>query len=259
MAEVRVERGERWDWLRLELGRANAVSPAFLTGLDREIDKLPHVDADGPARPLLITGQGSAFSAGLDLRTLTTFDRPRLAAFVREFHGVFLRLACLQRPTIAVVNGHAVAGGAVLVVACDSRIGVESIAGSGDAPRIGFNEVMLGLPFPLAAAAIIEHALGSGAAELMLTGRLLEPAEALQRGLLHTVVAPGDLRHAAEQAAEQYSASSAGAFAAVKASLHRRLVDLAAEHVDDGSFLDAWFSPGAQTRLQQVVARLTSR
>ncbi|MEZ5967420.1 MAG: enoyl-CoA hydratase/isomerase family protein [Planctomycetota bacterium] len=258
MGEIRSERADRWDWMRLHLGKANAVGPEFLAALDKEIDRLSAVDAGGPARPVLLVGQGSAFSAGLDLRTLIGFDRARMASFVRDFHGVFLRLACLPRPTIAVVNGHAVAGGAVLAVACDYRIGVQTIPGSNTVPLLGFNEVAVGLPFPLAAAAIIEHGMGGPglAGDLMMSGRMLEPAGALQRGLLHEVSEPEGLVQAAEAAADRFANASGAAFAAVKAGLKRDLVPLAAQHADDSVFLDAWFSPEAQGRLKHVAARL---
>lgn len=257
MGETRLVQSDRWDWLRLQLGKSNAVGPEFLDKLDAAIDGLSVVE-DGPVRPLIVTGEGSAFSGGLDLRTLIDYDRARLAAFVRRFHGVFLRLACLQRPTIAAVNGHAVAGGAVLAVACDVRIGVRTIGGTDKVPVLGFNEVTVGLPFPRSAAAILEHGLGGPerAADLMLTGRLVEPPEALQRGLLHSVVEAKELTNAAEQAAEHFVRGAASAVAAVKADLKARLVTLAAEPVDDSPFLDAWFSAGTQARLRQVVARL---
>lgn len=261
MGEIRLERCEHWDWLRLQAGKANAIGPEFLEGLDREIDRLPWVDADAPARPLLITGEGSSFSAGLDLRTLIEFDRPRLTAFVRRFHGVFLRVACLQRPTVAAVNGHAVAGGAILAAACDVRIGVDVVAGTGKAPLLGVNEVVLGLPFPRSAAAILEHGLGGAQRALlwMLGGELVDPVRAQARGLLHAVVEAGELRKAAEAAALPLTAGTAAAVGAVKGNLTRRLVRLAAEEAVDDEFVDTWFSPGTQARLRQAVAGLRSR
>ena len=260
MGEIHTERAERWDWLRLQFGKANAVGPTLLNRLESEIEKMNVIVGDGPARPLLITGEGAAFSAGLDLPTLLAFDRGQMVAFLRHFHSVFLRLACLQRPTIAAVNGHAVAGGAVLALACDYRIGVRTIAGSNKVPVLGVNEVVIGLPFPRSAAAIVEHGLGgpARAGELMLTGELFGPDDAVRHGLLHTVVEPGDLQRAAEQHAARFAAAGGSAVAAVKADLCRSLAVLAAEDADDAAFVDAWFSFDTQRRLLAAVSKLKS-
>ncbi len=258
MGEIRVERDERWDWLRLQLGKANAVGPLLLTKLESELERMNVIVPDGPARPLLITGEGSAFSAGLDLPTLLAYDRAQLVAFVRHFHSVFLRLACLQRPTIAVVNGHAVAGGAVLAMACDYRVGVRALAGSGKAPVLGVNEVAIGLPFPRSAAAIVEHSLGgpARAGEMMLTGQLFGPDDAVRCGILHAVVEASELAAAAEHHAKRFAVAGASAAAAVKADLRRSLATLAAEDADDSAFIDAWFSSDTQRRLHEVVSKL---
>jgi enoyl-CoA hydratase len=258
MGKINSERAAHWDWLRLQLGKANAIGPALLNLLESELERVHVIEPDGPARPLLITGEGSAFCAGLDLPTLLSFDRQQMVVFLRQFHSVFLRLACLQRPTIAVINGHAVAGGAVLALACDFRIGVRTIGGSGKAPVLGVNEVAIGLPFPHAAAAIVEHGLGgpARAAELMLTGELVGPDAALRCGILHAVVAADDLRASAEQQAERFARAGASAVAAVKAVLRKPLAMVAAEAADDSAFVDAWFSADTQRRLRAVVAKL---
>lgn len=261
MRDIRIVHGEHCDWLHLELGKANAIGPDFLRAFDRALDLVAEDGQDGAARPVVVTGQGGAFSAGLDLPALVGSPRVELARFVAGLHRGFLRLACLPRPTLAAINGHAVAGGAVLALACDMRIAARTLPASDQPVRFGLNETGIGLPFPQSAQAIVEHALGgpAGASELMLTGELIDADAALRLGAVHAVAAAEDLVATVERAAVRYGAATARACAAVKATLTRDLRALAGVSVEDTTFLDMWYGEETQARLQAVVARLRAR
>ena len=117
-------------------GPANALDPALVARLGASLD-----EAERSGRPLVLTGNDRFFSAGLDLAGLPE-DRDEMGAFVDAFDEFVRRLFLFPCPTVAAVNGHAVAGGAILATACDVRIGA---AGS---YRIGVSEVQLGVIFP---------------------------------------------------------------------------------------------------------------
>src|SRR5262249_61700062 len=102
---MRVEREGPVALLRLENGKANAMSPTLLERLDGLLGQL------GDARAAVITGQGTAFSAGLDLPTLSEMDRQAMRGFIRRFEVVMMKVFELPIPLVAAVNGHAVAGG----------------------------------------------------------------------------------------------------------------------------------------------------
>src|SRR5712671_6806803 len=96
---------------------------------------------------VIVTGAGKCLSAGLDLKVIPTYDRSQQQAMVMEVNRLFGRLYDLPFPTIAAVNGHAIAGGVILALACDYRIGAE-----GDY-KLGLAEMRVGVPFPVAALA----------------------------------------------------------------------------------------------------------
>lgn len=270
MGEILIERRERtalvdgaqrqitWDQVTLALGKGNAVGPEFLEKLDAALGQLESTEPGGAACPIVLTGQGSVFSAGLDLPTLVEFDRGALARFLEAFDRVFLRFALLCRPVVAAVNGHAVAGGAILLLACDRRIGASAVPGSGKPYRIGLRESALGLGLPRAAWGIVENALGTGwkTREILYSGALYEPAGALEMGYLDAVVTPESLMSTGEDIAVRYAATTARAAADLKRSCTTRLAHAVQSPLDSAPFLDAWFSPEAQERLRDVVASL---
>ncbi|MEZ4648446.1 MAG: enoyl-CoA hydratase/isomerase family protein [Candidatus Eisenbacteria bacterium] len=263
MGEIRIEQRESWDWVHLELGRANAVGPEFLAEMDEALDALsaegpaPGFELDGPSRPVLITGQGAAFSAGLDLTTLLQFGRDEMRAFVERFDHVFRRVATLPRPTIAVVNGHAVAGGTVLALACDVRIGAETTP-KGTPFVMGLKESAIGLPVPSIVAEIVEVSIPPGARrnEIVLTGNLYSPQDAFSVGLLDRLASTGELTAEAEALATPFTQSTGRAARRLKRQLRPVLYRGLASPRDDEEFLEAWFSPETQRRITAVVESL---
>src|SRR3989442_6653212 len=133
---MRIERDGEVALIRLENGKANAIGPSFLDRLEALLGQL------GDARAAVITGQGSAFSAGLDLPTLVDLDRVRMRAFVLRFETAMMRVFELPIPLVAAVNGHAVAGGGGLALPTDARIGADWEG------RIGPNETQLRIGLP---------------------------------------------------------------------------------------------------------------
>jgi enoyl-CoA hydratase len=118
---LQIEISEHIAILRINRPPANAIDLQMageLAGALAEIGKNEEV------RALAITGAGNCFSAGLDLKVVPAYNRDQQQAMVMEVNRVFGVLYGLGLPTIAAVNGHAIAGGLVLTLACDYRIGL---------------------------------------------------------------------------------------------------------------------------------------
>jgi len=139
--------------------------------------------ADG--RPILVTSTGDAFSAGLDLKEVATLDRPGMERFLLLLDEVVDTLYGYPAPTVAAVNGHAIAGGCVIALCCDLRIAVNN-----PRARIGLNEVARGLEFPPKILALARQRIPAHALQrVVLEGGLHDPATALALGLLDEMAA----------------------------------------------------------------------
>ena len=248
---MRIERQGNVALLRLENGKANAIGPELLDRLESLLAQLSE------SRAAVITGQGSAFSAGLDLPALVGLDRARMRSFIFRFDALMMRAFEVPIPVVAAVNGHAVAGGCVLALQADVRIGVDR-----DSARIGLNEAQLGIGLPsLVVETLRWQVPGPSLAVLALEGRLVSPREALQLGLLHEVAAETELLPRALERAAMLAALPPAGVRMVKESLRRPVAAAARanEAAEAERWLETWFAPDSQRRLGETVARLKKK
>ena len=161
---------------------------------------------------LVLTGSGEAFCAGLDLDHLKALvsrtasehleDSDRVARLMRRIYD-------FPKPTLAAVNGAAVAGGAGLVGVCDFAYAVP-------AAKFGFTEVRIGFIPAIVSSFLVAQAGERVARDLLLTGRIFKADEALAMGLLNAVVAPDELAGLVEKTAKTLLANSPGSLRATK-------------------------------------------
>ncbi len=137
-----------------------------------------------PARAVVLTGTGRAFSAGADLRRFLAEGEPYARRFVPALDGMFRAVFELAKPVVAAVNGHAIAGGCVLAACADVTLMA--------AGRIGVPELAVGVPFPRVAMEVVRYAVGDVAARRLMLGAQTYHADGAQ-GLVDEVVPPGDL------------------------------------------------------------------
>ncbi|MEU4422405.1 enoyl-CoA hydratase/isomerase family protein [Actinoplanes sp. NPDC024001] len=196
--------------VRLAHGKVNALDVELL----REITAVFTGLAASAHPAVVLTGTGRSFSAGVDLWRVIDGGAGYVEAFLPALSDALLAVLTLEKPVVAAVNGHAIAGGAVLACAADHRV----MADSGG--RIGVTELLVGVPFPPAALEIVRWSLGaSRARSAVLSGRTFGPAEAVTAGFADQVVAGSDLLTAALAAAHQLAAIPADTFHLTKRQL----------------------------------------
>ncbi len=188
-------------------GRLNAMNHELVADLHRALDA---VAADRACRVLVITGAGRGFCAGLDLkdpgRSPATEGLGRAqAGMATQQHIAALvpALRSLPKPVIAAVNGAAAGGGLALALGADIRVAAESARFNVAFVRIGLSGCDVGVSY------LLPRLVGASRAfELMLTGRLIDAAEAERIGLVLKVVPDGSVVDAALETAELIAANS---------------------------------------------------
>lgn len=189
--------------------------PEVRNAIDRALVEALHAACaalEAAPRVALLTGSGGTFAAGADIAELR--ERRRDDALAGINSGVFDRVHRLPMPTIALVDGYALGGGAELAYACDFRIGTP-------ATRIGNPEPGLGILAAAGAAWRLTALVGEPLAkEILLAGRVLDADEALGVRLLNEVVEPGDLEAAGHRLADRITAQAPLAVRLTKSVLH---------------------------------------
>jgi methylglutaconyl-CoA hydratase len=203
--------------------RRNALTPQLMEDLTHALDAA----ADNPRlRVVILSGAGSAFCAGLDLEYLRTMlpvksndhdsgpgqqlrnyqaDAERVATLLRTIY-------CFPKPTIAAVNGPAIAGGMGIATLCDFTLAVPEA-------RFGYTEVRIGF-IPAIVSAYLRTQIGDKRSrDLLLTGRLVDAAEAERLGLVTRVVPEPELMREAHSLAERLLRNSPAAIEATKGLL----------------------------------------
>ena len=196
--------------LTLDRPPANALDERLLADLAAA---LASAAADDAVRALVLTGAGAFFSGGFDLSAPRRDEAAvrRLRELYRESH---LRLFTLAKPTVAMVAGHAIAGGLVLVLACDYRLGLD-----GDY-RVGLNETAIGASYPKVALEIVRLRLTHARASELLLGAALYPAsEAIRLGVVEELVPADRLEATVLRRAARLGAFPREAYAHTKAAL----------------------------------------
>lgn len=193
--------------------RRNAISPDVVTGISRGLQR---AEADDSVSVCVLTGAGDrAFCAGGDLGG-SSLDAGKPAEHDRraEIGGLFTQMRSSRLPIVARVNGHALAGGFGLMLACDL------VVASSEA-KMGTPEVNIGL-WPFMISAIIQRDVPRKVAlELMLTGRRIEAQEAARWGFVNQVVAPGELDAAVSELVDTLRSKSPLILSLGKKSFYR--------------------------------------
>lgn len=198
------------------LNRPEALNPLSWGTVLALGDAFDAMVADREVRLVAITGAGRAFSAGGDLKQYRSLQRDPVGfpQFLRDLHSVFARMAQAPKPFLALVNGVAVAGGFEIMLFCDIAFAAES-ARMGDAHQ-PFGQMGGG-----GVLAMLPHVVGlARARDLIISGRTLSAAEALDWGLVSRVVPDGRLIDAALEFGAEVARKSPLAIAAAKRTLN---------------------------------------
>src|SRR5215475_7020878 len=193
-----VETKGRVGTIRLNRPQAlNALNKALIDELTRAVEAF---DADEKIGCMLITGNDKAFAAGADIKEMA--DKPFIEAYLGDFVSNWNAVAQARKPVVAAVAGFALGGGCELAMQSDIVI-------AADTAKFGQPEIKLGVIPGIGGTQRLAHAVGKAKAmDLILTGRMMDAAEAERAGLVARVVPLASLMDEAVKAAETIAAMS---------------------------------------------------
>jgi enoyl-CoA hydratase len=188
----------------------NALNTAMMAEIAATVDGF---EADAGIGCMVITGSDKAFAAGADIKEMAA--KSYMDAFMGNFAFTWDRVAHARKPVIAAVAGFALGGGCELAMQCDIII-------AADTAKFGQPEIKLGIIPGIGGTQRLTRAVGKAKAmDLILTGRMMDAAEAERSGLVARVVPAADLMTEAMKAADTIAAMSLPSVMVAKEAVNR--------------------------------------
>ena len=253
MSSIRIEKSGRLAVLRMDKARGNAIDEAFVGEMAAAVAEVGQ--DQGVRGVLLASAHPKLFCPGLDLVSLFAYDRPGMDRFMKAFSDMAMDLFALEKPMLAAISGHAVAGGCVLALTADHRILRRGA-------QVGLNEVRVGVPLPWSVALLLRASVPAHAlSRVALLGANFTDAEAVSLGLVHEVHEAEGFEAACLARLDEFADKDARALGLTKSYLRFSVLALmrAQEDARRGDFLDSWFSPEGRGRIRATVEALQKK
>jgi methylglutaconyl-CoA hydratase len=188
--------------------KRNAISYELIDDLTAALKQA----ANSPAQVVILTGAGKAFCSGMDLENLKQLSSRTHEQNLQDsvtMASLFKALYDFPKPTIAAVNGPAIAGGTGLATLCDFTLAVPEA-------KFGYTEVRIGFVPAIVSSFLIANIGEKRARDLLLTGRIFGADEALRLGLVNEIITPGHLMARARELAAELLENSPASLQATK-------------------------------------------
>ncbi len=203
--------------VRMDDGKANALSEAMIDALLASL-----VRAEKEANAMVLVGRTDRFCAGFDLKVMMS-GPDNAKALLRRGSDLLMKLYGLPIPLVIACTGHALAGGALVLLTGDVRIGAEG------AFRIGLNEVSIGLPVPVLAMELARDRItATELGRATLESKIYGPDEAARVGYLDVAVPAADVVARAMEEATRLGGLSKMAYGATKSRMRGKTI----EHIE---------------------------
>jgi len=233
----------------LNRGKVNALDGELVDQLRAELRK--H-EIDTAVKAIILTGANKFFSFGFDIPEFLSFKKEDFVAYLENFTDLYTYLFLYPKPVVAALNGHAMAGGCMLALACDYRVMVNGNA------KISLNEIGFGSSVFAGSVEMLRFCVGSATASTILYSGAMYTAEEAQRlGLVDELASEQELTVIATQAASNLGSKYPPAFASIKALLRGSTAEqmVRREGASVRQFADIWYSEATWANLQNITIR----
>lgn len=243
---IEVQKSDGIVTLMIKRGKVNALNN---TVIDEMRVLLKAFERDPEVKSIILTGSGKFFSFGFDIPEFLSFTKGQFREYLVNFTDLYTYIFGYPKPVVAALNGHTIAGGCMLALACDHRVMVSGKA------RISLNEIGFGASVFAGSTEMLRFWAGSAnATEILFSGALYSAQEAKGLGLVHEVAGADALIEAARMKASGFASKYPPAFASIKALLRRSIVEemKRRERESIQEFVDIWYSETTWTNIQNI-------
>ena len=237
----------------LNRGKSNPINQAMI---DELLALFNALQANPAVRGVLLTGQENFFSAGVDLPEVYNYNHAQMLHFWQQLMRLQLSLASFSKPMVAAITGHSPAGGCLLALCADYRV-----MANNDKYVIGLNELPVGITVPASVFHLYAFWLGQRkASQLLLEGKLLNPTQALEVGLIDELCPPQSILTIAERKVRTYMQFNSSVWGQTKLNIRQQLLQqLATDQTETiNHMLKHWFEPQHRALLQSIISNFKS-
>ncbi len=249
MCLVKLKINQKIATITLNRPKVNALNDAVVDKLQETFEDVR--DADNVSA-VVLTGQESFFSFGFDVPGFMSYPRDSFQRYVLRYSELVKTIFMFPKPVIAALNGHTVAGGCVLAMACDYRV---MISGK---PKIALNEMTFGSSLFSCVTETLKYAVGTKKTEqIIYSGKMHSAEQAHSLGMIDRVASEDQFHKAIAEVAEDFAKKDLAAFASIKRLF--KLDTLAKIESDESrsisEFVDIWYSDSTREQLAKIEIR----
>jgi len=211
---------------------------------------LTKLEEDETIGVIILKGEGKFFLFGFDIPEFLAYSRDEFERFLRKFTDLYHYIFLYPKPTIAVINGHAIAGGCMLATACDVRLMVSGKA------KISLNEISFGASVTAGAVEMLKYCVGQRDAQTILfSGAMYNAEEAHEMGLIDQITESGKLMEVSKSVAQDFLNTDLVAFAIIKRLIKGPVAGRMEQREPDSikEFVDIWYSESTWKNLQSIL------
>ncbi len=230
----------------LNRGKVNALNEPLIEKLQGCI---AGIEMDRSVRSVILTGQGKFFSFGFDIPEFLSYPKEPFTRYLTKFTDLYTSLFLFSKPIVAALNGHTIAGGCMLALACDSRIMVSGKA------KISLNEINFGSTVFAGSVEMLKFCVGhKNAGTILCSGAMYSAEEAIRLGLIDRISSQEDLMDDAGKAARDLAGKDEAAFKSLKGLLRKPVAEEMVKREKDSirEFVDIWYSEKTRRNLEEI-------
>ncbi len=232
--------------ITLSRGKVNALNEPMVEQINSCFDDL---EQDSAVKAIILTGQGKFFSFGFDIPEFLGYSKESFLRYLTKFTSLYSRMFLYPKPIIAALNGHTIAGGCMLALACDYRIMVTEKA------KISLNEINFGSSVFAGCVEMLRYCVGSKNAEKVLFSGAMYSAEvASELKLVDQTTSYENLKQEAIRVAKDFAAKDHAAFRSMKGLLRKQIAAEMTRREKDSisEFTEIWYSENTWKNLKEI-------